>query len=166
MKKALLVMDMQEVTVGGNHADFFRYDSDLLQKVNAVIRETDAEAVVYLRNLMKRNLLSRFAPVKVFDGTPEAALAKELLVVSPHIFSKYRGDAFSAPDFCAFLKSSGTDTVELTGVDGGGCVSLTALGAVRNGYRVIVNTSAVGTMFQAKKERLFEKLKKAGAVFI
>ncbi len=51
-------------------------------------------------------------------------------------------------------------------MDGGGCVSLTALGAVRNGYRVIVNTSAVGTMFQAKKERLFEKLKKAGAVFI
>ena len=29
MKKALLVIDMQEATVGDAHADFFKYDNEL-----------------------------------------------------------------------------------------------------------------------------------------
>ena len=37
MRKALLVIDMQEATVGKNHADFFKYDTALLKKVNNVI---------------------------------------------------------------------------------------------------------------------------------
>ncbi|MBQ8965187.1 isochorismatase family protein [Ruminococcus sp.] len=67
MKKALLVIDMQEVTVVHAHADFLKYE------------------------------------------------------------------------FCEFLKKNVIDTVELVGVDGGGCVSLTAQGACKNGYNVIMN---------------------------
>ncbi len=33
------------------------------------------------------------------------------------------------------------------GVDGGACVALTALGAIKNGYKVIVNEAAIGTMY-------------------
>ena len=39
MRKALLVMDMQEITVGRNHAPQFNYPADLIEKVNAVILE-------------------------------------------------------------------------------------------------------------------------------
>ena len=34
MSKALLVIDMQEACVGKNHAEFFKYDSDIIAKVN------------------------------------------------------------------------------------------------------------------------------------
>lgn len=34
-----------------------------------------------------------------------------------------------------FLKEEGITEIEVIGVDGGGCVSLTALGAIDNGYR-------------------------------
>ena len=166
MKKALLVIDMQEATVGDAHADFFKYDNELIKMVNSVISSTDATVVVYIRNLMKKNFINKLAPVKVFDNTPEAELAKGLLLVSSNTFSKFTGDAFSNPDFCEFLKINSIDTVELIGVDGGGCVSLTALGAYENGYKVILNTSAIGTMFDTKKEKYFEKLKKLGVMFI
>ena len=51
--------------------------------------------------------------VKVFENSPEAELAKDLLVVSDNIFSKYTGDAFSNTDFSNFLKNNSIDTVEL-----------------------------------------------------
>ena len=166
MGKALLVLDMQEAVVGTHHAAFFRYDSGLLQSVNAVIDRTDADYVVYIKNLMKKNLLSRLAPVRVFDGTPEAELAKELHIVSENIFSKYTGDAFSEPALCDFFQSRQIDTAELTGADGGGCVALTALGACRLGCRVILHTQAIGTMFVKKRDRYYEKLKKRSAVLL
>ena len=166
MKKALLVIDMQEVTVGRNHADFFKYDNELLDRVNTVISNSDAVVVVYIKNLMKNNLINKLAPVKVFDNTPEAELAKDLLILSDFIFSKYTGDAFSNSEFSEFLKNNGIDTVELIGVDGGGCVSLTALGACENNYKVILNTSAIGTMFETKKDKYFDKLRRLGAEFV
>lgn len=166
MRKALLVIDMQEATVGKEHADFFKYDTGLLQKVNTVINDTDADLVVYIRNLMKNNFINKFAPVKVFDGTSDSELVKDLQIVSPNVFSKYSGDAFSNVDFSDFLKTNHIDTIEIIGVDGGGCVSLTAFGALKNGYRVILNTFAIGTMFDTKKERYYEKLKKLGAEFL
>lgn len=166
MKKALLVIDMQEVTVGRNHADFFKYDNELLDRVNTVISNSDAAVVVYIKNLMKNNLINKLAPVKVFDNTPEAELAKDLLILSDFIFSKYTGDAFSNSEFSEFLKNNGIDTVELTGVDGGGCVALTALGACESNYKVILNTLAIGTMFDAKKDKYFNKLKMLGAEFV
>ena len=166
MKKALLVIDMQEVTVGRNHADFFKYDNELLDRVNTVISNSDAAVVLYIKNLMKNNLINKLAPVKVFDNTPEAELAKDLLILSDFIFSKYTGDAFSNSEFSEFLKNNGIDTVELIGVDGGGCVALTALGACENSYKVILNTSAIGTMFDTKKDKYFNKLKMLGAEFV
>ena len=67
---------------------------------------------------------------------------------------------------CCLKKSSGVDTVEVVGVDGGGCVSLTAIGAANRGFRVIVNTAAIGTMFGSKKDKYFAQLKKLGAEFV
>ena len=50
MSKALLVIDMQEACVGKNHAEFFKYDSDIINKVNEEIKAN--ENVIYIRNLM------------------------------------------------------------------------------------------------------------------
>lgn len=52
------------------------------------------------------------------------------------------------------------------GVDGGACVALTALCAIKNGYKVIVNEAAIGTMYKKNKNKYFKKLHEAGAEFV
>lgn len=156
---------MQEITVGKEHAKMFAYDSGLLQTVNQVIGDNKDNIVVYIRNMMKDNLINKLAPVKVFEGTKEAELAEGLEIVSKNVFGKYSGDAFSNKALGEFLKSSGVTEVEVVGVDGGGCVSLTALGVIKNGFGVTVNTKAIGTSasMERKRDAYFEKLKKIGS---
>ncbi len=144
----------------------FQYPADLLSKINDKIRNSDAKNVIYIRNLMKNNFINKFAPVKCFDGTKEAELAKDLLVVSKNIYDKYEGNAFSNKELISFLQSNDVDEVEVIGVDGGGCVSLTAIGAIENGYKTVLNTDLIGTMFEKQKTKYYEKLQQLGAVFI
>ncbi len=56
--------------------------------------------------------------------------------------------------------------IEFVGVDGGGCIALTALGAVKNGFAVIINESAIGTMLIKKAEKYKGELMKYGASYI
>lgn len=165
--KALLVIDMQNVCVGENHAETFQYDNQqLISSVNKAIEENEGNIIIYIRNIMKKSFINKFAPFQAYEGTEEVKLVESLNVVSDFIFDKYTGDAFSNKKLNEFLKSNNVDTVEVVGVDGGGCVSLTALGAVKNGYKVIVNTKAIGTVFEKNKEKCFKKLKAQGATFI
>ena len=163
MAKALFVIDMQELTVGKNHSAMFSYPDDIVQKVNSVIGENEGNVIVYIRNLMKNNLINKIAPVKCFDGSKEAELAEGLSVRSKNVFDKYKGDAFSNPDLLVFLKKESVDEIEMVGVDGGGCVALTALGACEAGFKVRLNTSAIGTVFTDKRDRYYEKLRSQGA---
>lgn len=169
MKKALLVIDMQNVCVGKNHDEFFKYDNEtLINSVNKVIDENNNEnsIVIYIKNLMKKNIINKFAPFKAYEGTEEVELVSDLHIVSEYIFTKYAGNAFSNPKLDAFLKEKNVECVEIVGVDGGGCVALTAQGAVKNGYSVIINEAAIATMFTKNKEKCFKKLKEANVKFI
>lgn len=167
MKKALLVIDMQNVCVGEGHAAYFKYDNQaLIGKVNQVIDGNEDNMVIYIKNVMKKNLLNRFAPFQAYEGTKEVEFVDKLHIVSDKVFVKYKGDAFSNPELDTFLKGHEIQCIEVIGVDGGGCVALTALGAVRHGYKVIVNEPAIGTMFDKKRDRYFEKLRKEGAEFV
>lgn len=167
MKKALLVVDMQNVCVGEKHSDYFKYNNhSLIEKVNNAIESNQDSIVIYIKNVMKRNLLNKFAPFQAYEGTEEVELVKNLNIVSDNVFTKCRGNAFSNGELVLFLKEQEVECVEVVGVDGGGCVALTALGAVKEGYKVIVNETAIGTMFHKNKTKYFRKLEEAGAVFI
>ena len=166
MKKALLVIDMQNVCVGDKHSAYFKYDTGLINKVNDVIDANQSNAIVYIRNIMKKNLINKLAPFQAYEGTEEAELVGKLHIVSDNIFTKYEGNAFSNPTLNAFLKENKIECVEVIGVDGGGCVALTALGAVKEGYKVTVNETAIGTMFDKNRDKYFKKLKEAGAEFV
>lgn len=165
MNKALFVIDMQEVTVGVEHAKMFHYASDLLEKVNLAINNTDADCVIYIKNLMKKNLLNKLAPVKCFDGMKEAELVEGLSIVSDNIFEKYEGNALSNKELVKYLKENNITEIEVIGVDGGGCVSLTAIEAINAGYKVILNTEVIGTIFEKRKNKYYERLKLMGAEF-
>ena len=43
---------------------------------------------------------------------------------------------------------------------------MTALGAIKEGYSVIVNETAIGTIFLKNKEQYFKKLRDADVKFI
>lgn len=167
MKKALLVVDMQNVCVGEKHSDYFKYNNhSLIEKVNNAIESNQDSIVIYIKNVMKRNLLNKFAPFQAYEGTEEVELVKNLNIVSDNVFTKCRCNAFSNGELVSFLKEQEVECVEVVGVDGGGCVALTALGAVKEGYKVIVNETAIGTMFHKNKTKYFRKLEESGAVFI
>ena len=167
MKKALLVIDMQNICVGDNHAAYFKYNhAALLEAVNRVIDTNKENMVIYIKNVMKKNLLNKFAPFHAYEGTEEVELVNNLQMVSENIFTKYKGNAFSNSALNKFLKKSDIEYVEVIGVDGGGCVALTALGAIKEGYKVIVNENAIGTMFVKNKNNYFKQLKALGAEFI
>ena len=167
MKKALLVIDMQNVCVGEKHAAYFKYDNDILiQAVNEVIDANESNKVIYIINVMKKNLINKFAPFQAYEGTEEVELVSDLHIASYHVFTKYQGNAFTNPDLNDFLKEHNIKCVEVVGVDGGGCVALTALGAIKEGYSVIVNESAIGTMFEKNRDKYYKKLREAGAEFV
>jgi len=167
VKKALLVIDMQNVCVGEKHAAYFKYDNEILiQAVNKVIEVNKDNPVIYIKNIMKKNLINKFAPFQAYEGTEEVELVSGLHIVSDYIFTKYEGNAFSNSKLNEFLKERLVECVEVVGVDGGGCVALTALGAIKEGYSVIVNEKAIGTMFDKNKEKYFKKLREADVKFI
>lgn len=166
MKKALLVVDMQEVCVGKDHAEFFQYGDSLMPAVNDVIDKNKDNIIVYIRNIMKKGMINKFAPFQAYEGTKEIELEEHLHVISENIFDKYKGDAFSNEKLDEFLKANNVDEVEIIGVDGGGCVVLTALGASKAGYKVTVNTKAVGTMFKEKEKKFRNKLIGRGVKFV
>lgn len=156
MSKALLVMDMQRLAVGSDHARIFKYDTEtLLRNVNHCIASYPPENVYYIRNLMKKNLISRLAPVKAYDGDPMTELAGELTVVSNNVYKKFAGNAFTNPGLTAKLRSSGITELEIFGIDGCGCVAMTAEGALREGFSARILSDAVDTMSpkRAAKQR-------------
>ena len=166
-EKALLVIDMQNVCVGEKHARFFQYNnSDLLHEVNKVIDANENNLVIYIKNVMKKNLINKFAPFHAYEGTKDVDFARELHIVSDNIFIKYKGNAFTNSGLDILLKKHNIEYVEVVGVDGGACVALTALGAIKNGYKVIVNEAAIGTMYKKNKNKYFKKLHEAGAEFV
>ena len=163
MKKVLLVVDMQEVCIGENHAKIFQYEEDLIDRVNEVIGCNENNMVIYIRNVMKRNVINKFAPFKAYAGSKEIELVRGLRIVSDLCFDKYEVDAFSNAELVKFCEDNQVEEIEIIGVDGGGCVALSALGACKLGYKVIVNTRAIGTMFTGKEKKFHERLKKMGA---
>lgn len=50
MKKALLVVDMQNVCVGEKHSDYFKYNNhSLIEKVNNAIESNQDSIVIYIK---------------------------------------------------------------------------------------------------------------------
>ncbi len=167
MAKAVLVIDMQNICVGDAHAKFFKYNNkELIAAVNKVIKDNEGNAICYILNIMKDNLINRLAPFKAFEGSENAKLVNSIEVVSDYFFKKYKGDAFSNPKLKEKLDELNIDEIEVIGIDGGGCVALTALGAIKAGYKVTINTNAIGTMFNKRASKYNEELKKLGAKFI
>ncbi len=166
MEKGLLVIDMQNICVGKNSSKFFKYDKrTLIDNVNSIIELYDSENVFYIKNILKNNWINKFSPIKAFENSIEVELAEELKVVSEHIYSKYEGNSFSNNKLNEKLKELQIDQIDIVGLDGGGCVSMTAIGGIQCGYKVNLIESAIGTMMMKKEKKYRKKLINLGAKY-
>lgn len=166
--RALLVIDLQEIYVGKErNQKIFNYPvKEMMAHINERIQEFDSDKVFYIQNVFPDRWLYKVLPIAAVKGSVEAELADELLVVSNEVYFKNKGDAFTNTELSKRLKAMNIEEVEVIGVDGGGCVSLTALGAIQNGFKVVMNAKCIGTTFQKKADKFKIKLLKQGAVFI
>ena len=162
--KALLVLDLQEICVGKKHAFFFKYDKKIVAKANNIIRSN--QNVIYIRTLLKDSFINKIALALFFKKTAITDLADGLIVKGDAIFDKYEGNAFTNPKLIDYLKTNGINNLEIIGIDGGGCVSKTALGAIENGFKIVLNTKAIDTMLPKKMDKFFKLLKEKGASFV
>ena len=62
--------------------------------------------VIYIKNVMKKNLINKFAPFHAYEGTEDVDFAKELHIVSDNIFIKYKGNAFTNSGLDILLKKT------------------------------------------------------------
>jgi nicotinamidase-related amidase len=134
--KILLVIDVQEKYLS-------YYDADLLNRINARICAAQAGCtpVYYVRNIGSQG------------DDDSYALAKNLLVVSDHIYEKKFPSAFTNTSFVKELENLDVTDIEVIGVDGNSCIKKTCIDASDAGYNVLLNLKCTS----ARNEKIFEK---------
>ncbi len=165
MKTALLVIDMQNDYLWENRKKQFSYDTaSLTASVNELIHHH--QLVIYIRHIIQNLPTNRFLFGYSIAGTKGAELYSGLDIVSNYCFDKYFGDAFTNRDLRKLLKELNVDTVRLCGLDECGCVTATALGAVRRGIKAEIMRKGTATVLQgARVEKAHEKWRNAGIPF-
>ena len=145
--KILLVIDVQEKYLN-------YYDADLLPRINARITaaKSTGTQVFYVRN------------IGIHGDDDSYSLAKNLLIVSDHVYEKKFPSAFTNDSFVKELKIQNVTELEIIGVDGNSCIKKTCLDAASAGYRVTLNLQCTA----ARNEKIFEKtlneLRNAGVI--
>lgn len=74
----------------------------MIRAVNEVIDANKDNLVVYIKNVMKKNLINKLAPFQAYEGTEEVDLVSNLHIISDYVFTKCEGNAFSNPNLMSF----------------------------------------------------------------
>lgn len=170
MKTALLVIDMQNDYLWEKRKKLFDYNTEkLVSSVNGLIRKyhSDGMDVIYIRHMIHDLPTNRFLFGYSIAGTEGAELYSGLEVVSEYCFDKYFGDALTNRELRKLIQSKGYDMLHLCGLDECGCVTATALGAVKRRIKAAILREGTATVFPEKKvAAAHEKLNKAGICFV
>ena len=155
-RQYLLIIDMQEEYTGENrNRKKFPYNmEELIEKINKKIAWYPQERVVYIKNQF-------FWESK----DTEKYFTEKMQVVSDHIFTKRRANAFTNMQLVEFLKNNTATDLEVVGIDGNYCVKSTAIAAAQMGYNVMVDETCTGIADLKKYKKAREKMKKLGIQF-
>jgi nicotinamidase-related amidase len=161
---ALLVPDVQEgfTGPGGRCALPEPAASHLIDTINSAAQLATRSGMGVLYAYQKAEdwsakSLSRLLPKSGgCDRDAEARPDRRLKPVSGQMFLKRGGNAFSNPEFEAFLHRNGITHLFLAGVDGATSVNQTARSALDRGYRVTFIRDAIFTAWEEKWDRLLD----------
>jgi len=93
MKKALLVIDLQNDYLWEKRKKKFAYDTALLiSRVNALIEKYNANDVIYIKHIIQNNPINSKLLGFSIQGTEGAELYGDLKVVSDNCFEKLRNN--------------------------------------------------------------------------
>ncbi len=153
MKKALLVIDMQNDYLWEKRKKRFCYDSDLLvNNVNETIDKYKDECdVIYISHLIQNIITNRLLFGFSIEGSLGAELYNKLDIVSDLKFNKYFSNAFKTKKFKEFMSNNKYEEVLLCGLDQCGCIFHTAVGALKENLKVTIVENAVGCRYSSKK---------------
>ena len=170
MKIALLVIDMQNDYLWEKRKKQFSYNTpQLVSSVNALIRKYHAEDrdVIYIRHMIHDFPTNRLLFGYSIVGTEGAELYNGLEIVSGYCFDKYLGDALTNRELKRLIQDRDYDVLHLCGLDECGCVTDTALGAVKRGIKAAIVREGTGSVLPEKKRNAaHEKLRAAGVSYI
>ncbi|AZP03667.1 cysteine hydrolase [Jeotgalibaca ciconiae] len=158
-KSALLVLDIQNDTLGIK--EYGNTDS-LMNNINSAITyaENNHIDILYLTQGFSNPIDKLLSGGLYKKGSVGAELSSQLRVLSPHIFSKEKTDAFSSNELEEYLLKEGITTLYLIGADASACVYKTALGGRNRGYEVIVLSDAVFSINDTFLDRALANYKK------
>jgi nicotinamidase/pyrazinamidase len=150
-RRALLIVDVQEDYTGVTARGRFPYanSADFIERLNALAERAQATGVdvIYIRQVLHRplsRLVSHlFLGSTTLEGEPGAEFDRRLRLVSNARFQKPLSDAFSSREFEEFVRARGIGELFLAGLDGAGCIDVTARGARQRGLFVTVLEDAV-----------------------
>ncbi len=170
MKKALIVIDMQNDYLYEKRKDRFAYNTaELVKKVNELIYEYKDSGcdVIYIRHIIQNLPTNRLLFGYSLAGTEGAELYSGLDVVSEYVFDKLLGDALSNKALLKLIKEKEYESLCLCGLDECGCVTSTALGAAKRGVKAEIIRKGIATVFSERKvAKARKKLQKAGVNYI
>ncbi len=170
MKKALIVVDMQNDYLYEERKEIFSYDTDnLVERVNNVIHEyqDNGSDIIYIKHIIQNLPSNKVLFGYSLEGTKGAEIYDGLDVVSNNIFTKHLSDSFRNKELRKFVKENGYEEIYVCGLDQFGCVAYTAIGATKQGLKSFIVKKGTATILPEKKIlKVHNKLDKAGVTFI
>lgn len=170
MKKALIVIDMQNDYLYEKRKDKFAYKTEeLVKAVNELIHEykDNGSDVIYIRHIIQNLPTNRLLFGYSLAGTQGAELYSGLDTVSEYVYDKLLGDALTNKELLKLVKEKQYESLFLCGLDECGCVTSTALGAAKRGIKAEIVRKGVTTVFPERKAaKARKKLQKAGVNYI
>lgn len=169
MKKALLVIDIQNDYLWDKRKKKFIYDTDkIIGNINETINKYKDEAdIIYISHLINNIITNKILFGFSIKGTEGAKLYSKLNVVSNLKFDKYLGDAFTAKNFKNHMLKNNYNEVFICGLDLCGCVYHTTKGSIKNGFKTTLIMNSIACRYNdSKKEKIIAKLNSLGAKII
>lgn len=143
-KKALVIIDIQN--------DITKNYKEIIHKINRAIDWAVSLGipVVYIRHENLSPGTRTFKP-----NTTGSELVSDLKVVSPTIFTKYKGNALTSQAFMAFIRENDLSEFYIAGADAVACVKSTCYNLRKANYGVTVLSDC---MTSYDKRKLTEML--------
>jgi nicotinamidase-related amidase len=168
---ALVVIDLQKDMTekdGKRPLNLAQTDA-VIPVVNALVRTAEAKKwpVVYITHEYRRGSPLRLVTRDfLLEGMPGAGMDPRLSVINNNHFVKYRMDAFSTPEFDAFLRKNQVNHLLLTGMAAEECIDRTCRGALNRNYEVTVISDGIASKSDKSREQKLRDYEKYGAKIV
>lgn len=136
-KSALLVLDVQNDTLAVK--EYTKKDV-LVERINTAIgfaKENEME-IIYTKQVFSNPLDKLLSGGLYVENREGSELSQEIELLSPHVYTKERTDAFSNKAFEKYLLEQKITTIYIIGADASACVYKTALGGINRNYDIII----------------------------